>query len=109
MPQREGKLPYNITGYIALCHYFNTMQPVGHQHSHMEGIFCQLFIKLSVNTMGRSDNIDDMLLSNVDWENDAMTIVFGNTKSDIEGERTSEKKRLFANPFAPKVNQLRIL
>ena len=104
MPQREGKLPYNITGYQELCHYFNRMSPAGHRGGWMEGIFCQLFTKFSVNTMGRSDNIDDMLLANLDWENDAMTILFGNTKSDIEGERTSEKKRLFANPFKPKVS-----
>ena len=61
--------------------------------------FSQLFTKSSLNTIGRSDNIDDLLLSNIDWENDALTIVFGNTKSDIEGETTSEKKRLYANHF----------
>jgi hypothetical protein len=69
----------------------------------MEGIFSQLFTKLSVNTIGRSDNIDDLLLSNIGWENDALTIKFGNTKSDIEGETTSEVKRLYANPFMPNI------
>jgi hypothetical protein len=64
------------------------MRPVGHQFGWMEGVFAQLFTKLSVNTIGRYDNIDDSLMQNVDWENDALTIVFSNTKSDIEGEQT---------------------
>jgi len=49
------------------------MRPVGHQFGWMEGVFAQLFTKLSVNTIGRSDNIDDLLMQNVDWENDALT------------------------------------
>jgi len=31
MPQKEGKSAYNLTGYVALCDYFNRMRPVGHQ------------------------------------------------------------------------------
>ena len=102
MRQKEGKSPYNLTGYIAICSYFNGCKPKGSQ-SWMEGIFAQLFTKLSVNTIGRSDNIDDMLLANIDWENDALTINFGNTKPDQEGTRTSEKKRIYANPFMPEI------
>jgi len=103
MPQKEGKSAYNVTGYIAICNYFNQIRPYGHNFTWMEGIFSQLFTKLSVNTIGRSDNIDDLLLSNIGWENDALTIKFGNTKSDIEGETTAEIKRLYANPFMPNI------
>jgi len=93
MRQKEGKSAFNLAGYIALCDYFNRMRPVGHQFSWMEGVFAQLFIKLSVNTIGRSDNIDDLLMGNLDEDNDSITILFGNTKADIEGESTSDKKR----------------
>lgn len=103
MKQKEGKCGYNLTGYIEICKYFNLMSPKGHEKTYMEGIFAQLFIKLSVNTFGRSDNIDDIMLRSLDWENDALTISFANTKSDIEGATTSEKKRLFANPFMPEI------
>ena len=103
MPQKEGKSAYNVTGYVAICNYFNQIRPCGHNFTWMEGIFSQLFTKLSINTIGRSDNIDDLLLSNIGWENDALTIKFGNTKSDIEGETTSEIKRLYANPFMPNI------
>ena len=61
---------------MALCNYFNQMHPTGHHFGWMEVVFAQLFTKLSVNTIGRSDNIDDLMLQNVDWENDALTIVF---------------------------------
>jgi len=69
----------------------------------MEGVFASIFTKLSVNTIGRSDNIGDIRLSEIDWDNDALVLSFANTKSDIEGETTSDKKRIFANPFMPEV------
>jgi len=62
MQQKEGKSAFNLAGYIALCDYFNRMRPVGRQYGWMEGVFAQLFIKLSVNTIGRSDNINDLLM-----------------------------------------------
>jgi len=51
MPQKEGKSAYNLTGYVALCDYFNRMRPLGHQFGWMEGIFAQLFTQYQ----GRSD------------------------------------------------------
>ena len=81
--------------------FFSQLKPSGHQRTWLEGVFAQLFTKLSVNTIGRSDNIDDLKLTDIDWENDAFTIAFSNTKSDVAGETTSDKKRLYANPFLP--------
>jgi hypothetical protein len=103
MRVKEGKSPYNIRGYIAICSFFNKLKPHGHQHPWMEGVFASLFTKLSVNTIGRSDNIGDIRLTDIDWENDALCLSFANTKSDIEGETTSDKKRLYANPFIPEI------
>ena len=90
MRLREGKSAFNLVGYRALCDYFN-----GHQSPWMEGIFCQLFTKLSVNTIGRSDNIDDLLLSNLDWENDALTICFGSSFITLKLVATKLIGRLF--------------
>ncbi len=59
-------------------------------------MFADLFTKLSVN-------IDDLLLRNIDWQNDAMTLCFGTTKPDQSCERTSDIKRIFANPFKPEL------
>jgi hypothetical protein len=74
MSPKEGKSPYNITGYLAICMYFSPLKPSGHQRTWIEGIFVQLFTKLSLNTIGRSDNIDDLKFSDIDRENDAFTI-----------------------------------
>jgi len=101
MSMKEGMTSYNITGYITICKYFSRLKPEGHRSPWMAGIVAQLFTKLSVNTIGRSDNIGDINLKAIDWENDAMTLAFATTKSDVEGEDTSDKKRLYANPFLP--------
>jgi hypothetical protein len=44
-----------------------------------------------VNTIGRSDNIKDLLAKNVGWGNDSFRFFFWNSMSDIEGETTAEK------------------
>jgi hypothetical protein len=103
MTQKEGKRPYNLLGYITICKYFAKMAPSGRKYTWHEGLFAGLFQKLSVNTIGRSDNIDDLLLSNMDWNNDAMVLCFASTKSDQNGEKTSDVKRLYANPFKPEL------
>ncbi len=103
MDPKEGKSPYDLQGYKILCIYFSSMKPDGHQITWNEGMFAGLFTKMSVNTIGRSDNIDDMLLSNFDWKNDAMVIRFSTTKTDQGGDVTDEDKRIFANPFMPEV------
>jgi hypothetical protein len=103
MKQKEGKSAYNLTGYIEISKFFMSMKPIHKKYTWMEGIFGSLFTKLSVNTIGRSDNIDDLLLEHIDWENDALTIKFVTTKSDQSGETTSEVKRIYANPFKPEI------
>ena len=70
MTQKEGKSPYNLLGYVTICDYFYKLKPSGNRFTWNEGMFAGLFTKLSVNTIGRSDNIDDLILSNMDWEND---------------------------------------
>ncbi len=103
MDQSEGKSPYNLHGYKVICQHFCKMKPSGHKFTWNEGLFGALFTVMSVNTIGRSDNISDMLLSNMDWLNDAMVIRFGTTKADQSGEKTCELKRIYCNPFMPEV------
>ena len=103
MSSKEGKSKYNLYGLGVLCKHFMGLKPDHHKHTWNEGLFASLFTKLSVSTIGRSDNIDDLLLSLIDWENDAMTVQFGTTKADQTGETTSERKHIFANPFKPEL------
>ena len=90
MRQKEGKEAYNLNGYIEINKAFARMRPTGKQRTWDEGVFASLFTVLSVSTIGRSDNVDDCLLSNFGWRNDALTVVFGTTKSDQTGETTSD-------------------
>ena len=99
MRKKEGKSAYNLIGYITINQYLNRIRPRGHQGTWMEGIFAQLFHKLDMNTIGRANNVDDILLTNIRWENDAFMVCFGNTKSDKEGTITSEYKRIYENIF----------
>ncbi len=103
MKQKEGKSGYSLSGYIELNHVFERIKPTGKKRTWDEGIFASIFTVLSVNTIGRSDNIDDLLLQNIGWNNDAMTVLFNSTKSDQCGDTTSNTKRLYANPFKPEV------
>ena len=97
MPQKEGKSPYSYRGYIEICHFFNAMKPIRNSFTYLGGIFAGLFTKLSVNSMGRSDSIDEIIAQHFDWLNDALTVNFSYTKPDQCGETTSEVKRLFSN------------
>ena len=99
MKIEEGEKPYNLYGYMTICEYFMMMHPVNKKFNWHEGMFAGLFQKFSVHIIGRSDKIDDCTLSNIDWCNDALTIRFGTTKSDQSGEKTSDVKRVFYNPF----------
>jgi len=103
MSHKEGKSPYSLQGYVEICTYFMKMRPISIRYTWMEGLFAQLFTKLSVNTIGRSDNIDDLLLEHIGVENDHITVLFCTTKSDQTGKKTSEVKRLFANPHMPEI------
>jgi hypothetical protein len=102
MKLKEGKSKYDLNGYKTLCKYFKAMQPVHKKYTWNEAMFADLFTIFSVNTIGRSDNVDDVLLSLIDWEVDSLTIIFGTTKSDQEGEK-SQQKHAFANPYHPEI------
>jgi hypothetical protein len=80
MRNKEGKYPYDLSGYIELNRHFNMIKPEGQFKTWSEGIFAGLFTDLSVHTIGRSDNIDDVLFTNMSWDNDALTISFGRYK-----------------------------
>ena len=68
-----------------------------------EALMGSLFTMIEVNTLGRSNNVDDVMLSSIGWQNDALTVRFSSTKSDQAGVRISEQKRMCANPFRPDV------
>jgi hypothetical protein len=100
MKFESGKLAYDLNGYEALSIYFKSMKPDSKRYTFAEGMFCDLFTKLSVNSIGRSDNIDDVQFKYITWMGDAWAVKFGTTKADQEGE-ACEWKRMYCNIFKP--------
>lgn len=66
-------------------------------------MFMNLYLRLQFATIGRSENIGNILLSVIGWDADALTISFTSAKGDQEGERTNERKHIFASPDMPHV------
>ena len=81
----DGKLPYNLFGYRAICANFMRFLQQGANLG--TKVFLHLYLQNYPLTLfiGRSDNIDDILIQNKNWVNDAMTIAFGTTKADLTG------------------------
>lgn len=103
MKMKEGKSKYNLQGYKTICKYFMGMKPTAHQYTWAEAMFADLFTKLSVNTIGRSDNAADILLGNMGVDKDAATVGFASSKSDQTGEIFTELKHIYANPRNPEI------
>lgn len=103
MKPREGKEAISFEGYVALCKIMYQMEPVGHRNTWPESIFANLYLRLQFATIGRTDNIETLMLSHFDWDQDAFTILFCSTKADKDGTRTNERKHIYANPFQPEI------
>ena len=84
MSHKEGKSKYSQDGYYHICHHFNRLKPSKQENTWRESMFASLITKISVNTIGRSDNVDDLLLRYFDFVNinDSLTVLFVTTKSD---------------------------
>jgi hypothetical protein len=103
MKVREGKDPVSLSGYEHICKYLYQKQPVGHRGRWSESIFVNLYLRLQCATIGRTDNISSLLITHLEWDCDALTITFSTTKSDKEGERTNERKHIYASTDMPHV------
>jgi hypothetical protein len=103
MKVREGKDPVSLVGYEHICKWLYQMKPVGHKGRWSESLFVNLYLRLQCATIGRTDNISSLLLSHVEWSEDALTITFSTTKSDQAGERTNERKHVYASSDMPHV------
>ena len=100
---KEGKDAFTLEGYAEICKALYKLRPDGHKYTFAESLFANLYIRLQWHTIGRSDNVEDLMSSHISWDVDAATVTFATTKADPEGERTNEKKHLYCNPFKPEL------
>ena len=103
MNPREGKEALSYLGFHDLCKAFMKMKPEGKFCRWNETIFANLYLRLQFSTIGRTDNIGALLVSNFEWDCDALTLQFLTTKSDKGGERTNERKHIYASVDNPHI------
>lgn len=101
MKVREGKDPVSLSGYEAICRWFYKMKPTGHRGRWSEALFVNLYLRLQCATIGRTDNVGSLLITHIEWQNDAITVTFSTTKSDKAGETTNERKHLYCSSSLP--------
>ena len=59
MKCKEGKDPLSREGYEALAKHMYLLEPDGNTNNWSEIIFVNLYYRLQMNSIGRSDNIED--------------------------------------------------
>ena len=53
--------------------------------------------------MCRSRNTVHVQLEHINWENDAMTVQFAHTKTDMSGDEAGYKRHVYAKPFISEI------
>jgi hypothetical protein len=72
------------------------------QNGSRKTFFNLLFMLLAWNLMSRSKNVTNICLTHFDWRDDALTILFCQTKTDQGGDR-AHPRHVYANPFKPEI------
>jgi hypothetical protein len=90
----EGKAPFSFSIYrlVMMCAFKSN------PFAHLFGLLCW-------NLMARGDNVEDINLNNLGWNEDALTIRFGHAKNDQTGEKSisTEVRHVYANPITPSI------
>lgn len=68
-----------------------------------EAIFGHCFSTLCWNLMCRANNIVDLCLDHITWENDSMVVHFSHMKTDQTAEKSRFPRHIYANPLAPSI------
>ena len=97
MKAQEGKDPFSKEGIIRLYLHLCKLRPDGNKLKWSQIIFANLYVRLQVATIGRTDNIGNALRNCLGWAEDALTMSFITTKSDRDGVKTNELKHIFAS------------
>jgi hypothetical protein len=71
MKAKEGKDPFSREGYEEMARYMYKIKPNGNSNTWGEIIFANMYYRMQMNSIGRSDNVEDLLFSHFDWAEDA--------------------------------------
>lgn len=101
MKPREGKDPFSREGFEALAKFMYGLQPDGNYNTWSEILFMNLYCRLQMQSIGRSNTVSSLLFSHFNWEEDAFMVLFVTSKGDQDASRLSNWKRMYANPDMP--------
>lgn len=99
MKSREGKLPLPFEGYVLLADLLSSMK---YDDRATCAVFSWTFLVVQWNLMSRSDSVETIMLSHIDWVGDALTIEEQGQKADQTGE-DKYPKHIYANPLNPSI------
>ena len=94
----EGKDPLTFAGYYLLCRTF-----LQHNGCNDEFTFAHCFLTLEWNLMCRADNLVNLNLAHIGWEDDSLLSCIAKAKHDQEGEGAKTPWHIYANPCNPYV------
>ena len=92
----EGKDPLTFAGYNLLCRTF-----LHNNGSNNEFTFAHCFLTLEWNLMCRADNLVNLNLAHIGWEDDSLLACIAKAKHDQEGEGAKIPWHIYANPSNP--------
>ena len=94
-----GKMPMSFTVFRILCQCILESDYTQHR----DRFFVHCFLVLSWNLMCRGDNTAKIVVANIGWREDALTVTFYQSKSRQDGDRPVDPKHVYANPMMPEV------
>jgi hypothetical protein len=68
-----------------------------------EYVFTRTFLLLQWNLMCRSNNMETMMVTHLQWADDHMLVYFRKQKNDQDGSRSHEPRNVYANPVKPEI------
>ena len=92
----EGKDPLSFAGYNLLCRTF-----LKNNGTYNEFIFAHCFLTLEWSLMCRADNLVNLNLAHIGWEDDSLLACIAKAKHDQEGEGAKTPWHIYANPSNP--------
>ena len=96
MSLNEGKDLLSFAGYNLLCRNF-----LKNNGTYNEFIFAHCFLTLEWNLMCRADNLVNLNLAHIGWEDDSLVSCIAKAKHDQEGEGAKTPWHIYANPSNP--------
>lgn len=94
-PKGKGKKPMEFALFCALGRLLWSQGT-------KKAFFNLLFMLLAWNLMSRSKNVTQIGLAHFDWKDDALAVLFCQTKTDQAGDR-AHPRHVYANPLKPEI------